>query len=357
MTLLERRYRRLLRILPASYRQVWAEEMVAAFLDSMHTGDPDRDEYLAEYGRPSWSEAASVAVLALRLRVGTAAAPPRYLAWGEAIRLVALVGLLVFAVQGVSGTGMQLWLDGRIALLPDPPPEWALPLPADFRQVFLADELAGLVWAAAFGTLLAGHVTAARRLAALAMLPAAVAAVLATVDLWHVNPELASTLWFSLLLDALLLLAMTAFHRDAPAVRPRPWLVAFAVGVALMPAVVLLAQPTHDGALLFDFTAAACLALVVAGTIHLGRSRRTACWTHALATLALVMLVVRVVTLLQHLLLGHDSRPALVLLIGVAEAGAVLAVGVPLAVRTVRALRRLPDSTAAAPAWSSGSHG
>ena len=60
MSVLEDRYRRVLRALPAAYRARWEEEMVATFLASMATDDPDEAEYLGDYGRPSWSEVASV---------------------------------------------------------------------------------------------------------------------------------------------------------------------------------------------------------------------------------------------------------------------------------------------------------
>ena len=98
MNRLEQRYRVVLRtLLPASYRKLWEEDMVATFLESMASDDAEAAEYLADYGRPSWSEVASVAVLAVRLRLGAANAPLRSGAWGEAVRLVALMGLLVHA--------------------------------------------------------------------------------------------------------------------------------------------------------------------------------------------------------------------------------------------------------------------
>jgi len=74
----------MLRILPADYRAAWQEDMVNSFLDSMHTDDPEQAEYLADYGRPSWSEASSVIALAVRLLFVAAssccknASPPRY---------------------------------------------------------------------------------------------------------------------------------------------------------------------------------------------------------------------------------------------------------------------------------------
>ena len=81
---LERKYRRALRLLPGYYRQRWEQDMVAAFMDSALTGDPDEDELIAEYGRPSWPELASVAGLAARLYLGGTGAPRRYFKIGRA---------------------------------------------------------------------------------------------------------------------------------------------------------------------------------------------------------------------------------------------------------------------------------
>ena len=55
---LEQRYRRVLRLLPGYYRDQWEEDMVAAFLDSWLTGDPDEDSVTMEYDRPSRPEVA-----------------------------------------------------------------------------------------------------------------------------------------------------------------------------------------------------------------------------------------------------------------------------------------------------------
>jgi hypothetical protein len=70
MNNLERRYRRVLRLLPGWYRDQWEQDMVAAFLDSWLTGDPDADEYIAKAAGPGFAEVASVARLAGRLRLG-----------------------------------------------------------------------------------------------------------------------------------------------------------------------------------------------------------------------------------------------------------------------------------------------
>lgn len=95
---LERRYRRVLRILPGYYRQQWEEDMVTAFLESSLTRDPEEDEFVTEYGRLSWAEVASVVGLAARLYLGGAGAPRRYFAWGQAVRRAVLAVILGHAV-------------------------------------------------------------------------------------------------------------------------------------------------------------------------------------------------------------------------------------------------------------------
>jgi hypothetical protein len=68
---LEQRYRRVLRLLPGYYRDKWEEDMVAAFLDSWMTGDPDE---------ACWSRPADGAVRSLRVR------PPARSSWFPARR-------------------------------------------------------------------------------------------------------------------------------------------------------------------------------------------------------------------------------------------------------------------------------
>jgi hypothetical protein len=64
---LEQRYLRVLRLLPGYYRRLWEEDMIAAFLDSWLTGDPETDDAVLEFCKPQWREVASVAGLAVRL--------------------------------------------------------------------------------------------------------------------------------------------------------------------------------------------------------------------------------------------------------------------------------------------------
>ncbi|MFI6734368.1 hypothetical protein ACIBI9_15670 [Nonomuraea sp. NPDC050451] len=95
MSLLEHRYRRVLRLLPAFYRAEREEEMAATFMEM--SGDVPDDVN----ARPSWGEIASVVALSVRLRLGAVRDRPRSFAWGEAVRLAALLGLAYQAVYGV----------------------------------------------------------------------------------------------------------------------------------------------------------------------------------------------------------------------------------------------------------------
>ena len=86
---LEARYRRILRLLPPSYREQRGEEILSTLLDA--AGEGKR--------WPSVAQVTSLASLAMRLRVGEAGNTPRAIAAGEVLRRTALAGLL----------GMGLW--------------------------------------------------------------------------------------------------------------------------------------------------------------------------------------------------------------------------------------------------------
>jgi hypothetical protein len=118
---LEQRYRRVLRLLPGYYRDTWEEDMVAAFLDSWLTGDPDEDSVTMEFDRPSWPEIASVADLAARVYLGGAGTPRRYFAWGQAVRGAVLAVLLVHAAAGLDGLVPVLLPGNRDRIVPVPP--------------------------------------------------------------------------------------------------------------------------------------------------------------------------------------------------------------------------------------------
>ena len=268
MNRLEQRYRLVLRtLLPASYRKLWEEDMVATFLESMDSDDAEAAEYLADFGRPSWSEVASVAALAVRLRLGAADAPLRSGARGEALRLVALMGLLVHAAAATIEAGSRLWLGGRVDWLAAPPGDWAPFLPHSAWPTI--STIAGLLWLPAYVGLLLGHRRAAQLLAFLALLPATAAAISVTTDLPALAP-LVLPAWANLLLSGLLVLALAAFHHDAPPVPRRPWLLALGVAIAVLLGLSPLVGPTTPWVLL-DWPGLYCLALVGAGPTWLVR--------------------------------------------------------------------------------------
>jgi hypothetical protein len=347
-SVLETRYRRLLRVLPADYRRAWADEMAATFLESMRADDPEIDDYLAHYGRPPRAEVLSVLALAVRLRLGGGGASPRYAAWGAAVRRLALVGLLVNAAFGLVGVGFRLWSAGELSLLPPPPADWLHPMPTGLLPA--AAQLSGLLWLPAYVALVSGHWRAARAVAALALLPAAGAAAVEVartlVGERYPAPALSLTVGSAayLLFDAALVLALTAYATGAPP-RRRPWLLALPAATAGT-AAMLFAAWSWATVYLLDWaniwcliTVVAALAWAVAGRASGGRDAADT-WPLALAVLAGGVLALRVVTVLPVLATGVPDRAAW-LWGGLAGAAAVLAVGAPLAVRAARTMRRL----------------
>jgi hypothetical protein len=315
---LERRYRRVLRLLPADYRARWEEDMVDTFLATAAPADPEEAEFVADYGRPGAGEVASVAGLAVRLRLGGVGAAPRALARGEIVRGVALVGLLVHGVTAVAGIAAQLWSPERFPGF----------VPTRLEAGWALSEL---VWVVAFVALVLG----ARRVAAVgAGLGLAVATAGSGYRLVADGGSGAGVLSYELLMTALPVLALAAFHRDAPAVRARGWLVALPVGGVLL-SVVLLATQRPGAGVVLDWPGTLCLALVVAAVLHLVRGRR-APWSGTLLVLAAAVLGERLVTLVDYVSRSApDMRPLVVA--GVVQAAAVLVVAVPLALAPLSA--------------------
>src|SRR5690242_16179925 len=146
--------------------------MVAAFLDSWLTGDPEVDAAVLTFCRPSWGEVASVAGLAARLYLGGAGAPRRYFAWGQAIRRAVLAVLLVHAVLGLNVLVRTAW-SHRLFGLPAPPASLVVVAPGGvWPTVFY---LVNVAWIVIFVTLALGHYRTARVLAVLAIVPGLVA--------------------------------------------------------------------------------------------------------------------------------------------------------------------------------------
>ena len=165
---LEQRYRQVLRLLPGYYRQRWEEDMVAAFLDSWLTGDPEDDDAILEFCKPTWPEVASVTGLAARLYLGAAGAPRRYFAWGQAVRRAVLAVMLVHAVLGLEVLVRTAW-SRRLFGLPAPPASLVVVSPGGVWPTVY--HVVNVAWIVVFVMLALGHYRTARVLAPLAIVP------------------------------------------------------------------------------------------------------------------------------------------------------------------------------------------
>ncbi len=302
---LEQRYRRVLRLLPGYYRDKWEEDMVAAFLDSWLTGDPDEDECILEFCKPTWEEAASVAGLAARLYLGGAATPRRYFAWGQAVRNGVLTVILLHAVLGLEVLVRAAW-SRRLFGLPAPPASLAVFSPGGVWPT--AYHVVNVAWIVIFVTLALGHYRTARVLALLAIVPGLAALLQAQVT--GVMPAPFGPWAWWVLFDLALVLAMAAFHRDAPPAARLPWLLALPAGYLLVFVPVLALQATGNAAWLPDFSGLCCLLVALACLAHAprARSRQTGgsgVWSLTLALLAAVAGTYRIATVGAYL---HDPH-------------------------------------------------
>lgn len=333
---LEERYRSLLRILPADYRADWEEEMVATFLAAELSDDrfddPEDAEVHAELGRPGLSEMASVLGLAIKLRlpgVGHGARRPQLA--GEAVRLVAVIGLLVSAATSAVSLAVHLWLAGRPAV-PDGMPTGTVPT---------AQALLVTMSVPAYLALVAGHRSAARLLASISV---GAVVVIAVGDLVAGSPFLAGR-WVALLLDLLVFATLWAHHDESPPLARRPWLWALPAAVGVAAAAVAATAAFGVTWWLLDWPALSCTVVVGALAAQLAR-RGGPAWSLALSLLAGVVLAQRLVTLPEFVASSADGRHGVVLAAGLAEAAAVLLVGLPVALRARRAWSELPPEPA-----------
>jgi hypothetical protein len=328
---LEQRYRRVLRLLPGYYRDTWEQDMVTAFLDGWLTGDPEEDEAVLEFCKPSWPEVASVAGLAARLYLGGAGAPRRYFAWGQAVRGAVLAVMLANAVWGLG----QLVLFARsrhlIGWLP-PPPGGIWPT---------VSYAVGYAWVVVFVALVLGDYRVARVIAALA-----VAADLAVV----LHGQLAGLLlspfaswahWF--LIDLAPVLAMAAFHRDALPAARRPWLLALPAFYLLVSVPLLAAELTGHGAWVPDNPGVCCILVALLCLAHAPRARSgragTGVWSLTLVLLAALAGLNRITSLAVYRQDPHLIKVGLAELLILAAAAALVA---PDAARAQTAMPSLP---------------
>jgi hypothetical protein len=345
---LEQRYRRVLRLLPGYYRDQWEEDMVAAFLDSWMTGDPDEDSVTMEFDRPSWPEVASVAGLAARLYLGAAGTPRRYFAWGQALRGAVLAMLLIHAAAGLDGL-VSVFVPGNGRRPVPAPPATIAAAPGSLWPAIVWYAV-GYVWIVIFVALVLGHYRVARVAAVLAIVPALVWLLRGQLTGDLLSPFGSWSYWF--LSDLTPVLAMAAFHRDAPPVARRPWLLALPAYYLLVPGPVLAAKLTGHFAWVPDNPGLGCILVALLCLAHVPRAwssrAGTGVWSLTLVLLAGVTGGYRIISLGDYLqdphLVFYLQGPHLTD-VGLAELlilAAAVALVVPDAVRAQAAMPSAP---------------
>ena len=210
------RYRRVLALLPRTFREQRGEEMLTTMLD----GAADASRY-----RPSFGEWLSMLGFSLRLRCGAPGASPRARVVGENLRLVALLGLVFQA-----GTPRQL------ATLDAGPG-----IDAFLRQ--LGSQSWGPAAVAVYGLLvpcltMAAFLRGWRRTGLVLMIASSVVFLATFPWVFIVGPGAWRQNQCAMLVLCVipLIAGLLGFHRDAPRVeQPRQWFAAaILTGVALL---------------------------------------------------------------------------------------------------------------------------
>ena len=334
MTVLEDRYRRVLRVLPMDYRAVWEEEMVATFLDSVTTGDPVVDEDLLDLGRPGAAECLSVFGLAVRLRLGGAGATARAVSLGEAVRSATLIGLLCSGLLLPMSMTQDAWISLGLPL-----PATAVDALSQSAQSSVWRSPVGLLgwgWLFSYFTVLLGRRDMAVALATLALIPRAITPVTGTVAQLaggSATDGSVLTAWCLLGIDVCFVAGLAAFHREAPRVSPGPWLRAFGLGTVAFGLVGVSSLWQPGARLWLDLPGVLCLAWIVAASR--GRRRRPPAGDMTLSILAIAVLLLRVSSVLDQ---RHSGLDRVSIGLAAVEAVAVAAVAAMQAQRTRRVL-------------------
>lgn len=330
MIALERRYVLLLRLLPLDYRQQWEQDMLATFLQGEHARLPDDEADLNMYGPayPRWSDIFGVARLAVGVRLGTAGPhpSPRAAAWGAAVRLVALIGLLVpaaFSLVVVPTTLMSSLMvpHGRVVMTVG----------------------VGLGWIASYVCLVLGRQTWAKTLAAAAFLVTVVSSVILQAADWPQLVALVLPYWLGIAVPVVALVAW----QPAVAVPSRWWLAVLPAATAIY---VVVNVPAWFGVLVYwDLPGALCLAAALSAVALPAAARRqmiTALsgWL-AVALLGTVAAIARGLSLVSMLSTPANFEGSHYLILGVAIQAGVAALVAALGVVQGRKMGRTISSS------------
>jgi hypothetical protein len=324
---LERRYRRVLRLLPGWYREQWEEDMVAAFLDGWLTGDTEADEYISKAAGPSLAEVTSVASLAARLYLTGAGAPRRHFAWEQAIRRAVLAVTLVQATRGLDALVLTIWSRHLFGWLPAPPASLVVAMP-DGPWPPAVWYLVAYAWIVAFVTLALRYYRTAQIIAALAIVPDLVQLLVGQFTGRLQAPVGPWAFW--ILLNLAPVLAMTAFHRNAPPATSGLWLLALPGNYLLVAVPLAAVQATGNSAWLPDFSGLYCLLVAVACIAHAPRARSrhtvsSGVWSLTLALLAADAGAYRIFSIGDYLHDPHLITVSLVELLILLAAAALVA--------------------------------
>jgi hypothetical protein len=322
-------------MLPRWYRVGREDEMAGTFVADRH------DDVDLEYGWPGWAEARAVAVLAVRTRLAGAGGPPRALAVGAAVRLVALLGLVAHAALATA------WALATLPAVLD------RGIVAVLRDGALLPGAVALAAVPALLLLLGGRRAAAKVFAAVAVVPGVVALVGAVVaaEVWYAPAGTAAAgapLWLPVAC------LFVGFHREAPSPPARPWLLATAAATGLTGSWVALVHLVGNGPRLLPVLGALPAGAVVAGAVVclVARRRagagRTLSWTLAVAACAAVALCDHLAVLLWAVAARADLGPTLYLSTVPPIAGTAV-VALVLGVVGRRDLRRLPTGVPVGP--------
>ncbi len=340
---LEQRYRRVLRLLPGYYLHTWEQDMVAAFLESSLTGDPDEDEWILEFSKPPWREVTSVAGLAVRLYLGGSGAPRRYFAWGQAVRQATLAVTLLQAVRGLDVLLLTAWSRRVFGWLPVPPARLAADTPAGILPPAVW-WLVAYAWVMSFAALALGrYYRTAQVIAALAIIPDLVWLLQGEFTRAFQGPSLGP--WaFWVLLNLAPVLAMTAFRRDAPPAMRWPWLLALVAAYLLVAVPLTALHANGNSAWVPDTAGLYCVLAALACLAQAPRARSSQAagsgvWSLTLTLLAAQAGAYRVLSLTGYLHDPHQIQVSLAELLILVLAVAVI---VPDAIRAQAATHAPP---------------
>src|ERR1035441_10123596 len=277
--------------------------------------------------------------LAVRLYLGGAGAPRRYFAWGQAVRRAVLTVMLAHAVSALGTVVYLTWTHRLLGWLPAPPAR-LVEGPSGGIWPTTVWYAVGYAWIVVYVALILGHYRGAQVIAVLAIAPDFV--YLLEMRLTHDQPSRIGPWAIWILLDLAPVLATAAFHRDAPPVARRPWLLALPAGFVLVAAPLLAVQVAGHATSLPDWPGLCCILVALACLVHAprARSRRTAdsgAWS--LALLAAVAGVQRIASLGDYL---HDPHMMTVGVVEVLVMAAAVALVAPDGARAQAAMASPP---------------